>query len=296
MQLANGRKLRVRLAILFVALSGLLGAWPALAQAPGALGVSPTNILFDGRERSVEVTLINRSTQAATYRISFQNLRQTANGDYQEIARADDLQPLEKPAESLLRYSPRQVTVEPGKPQSIRVMLRKPADLPAGEYRSHLLFQQLPPPDIGQSIEPNLEKDQVSVKLIPLVGVSIPVIVREGQTQATAKLVDARIAEVDPEVTSSNALVEVQIHREGNASVRGDLEARFVPAGGGAPVELGLVRGLSVLYPNEARIARLGLKVPEGMKLSRGTLQLAYRAAGDGDKRPVLASSELSLP
>lgn len=285
-----------RLVTVLAALAGLSYAGSAMAQAPGALGVSPTNILFDGRERSVEVTLINRGNQSATYRISFQNLRQTADGDYQTIERPEDLQPLEKPAESLLRYSPRQVTVEPGKPQSIRVMLRKPADLPAGEYRSHLLFQQLPPPDVGQSIEPGLGKDQMSVKLIPLVGVSIPVIVREGQTQATAKLVDARIAEVDPEVTSSSALLEVKIQREGNASVRGDLEARFVPAGGGEPVELGLVRGLSVLYPNEARMARVGLKVPDGVKLARGTLQVAYRAAGDGDKRPVLASSELSLP
>ena len=277
-------------------LSGLLGGLPASAQGPGALGVSPTNIVFEGRERSVEVTLINRGSQAATYRISFHNLRQTATGEYQTIETPEDLQPLEKPAEPLVRYSPRQVTVEPGKPQSIRVMLRKPADLPPGEYRSHMLFQQLPPPNLGQSIEPDLGPEQVAVKLIPLVGVSIPVIVREGQTQATAQLVDPRIDDVDPEVSNSTAQVQVRIRREGNASVRGDLEARFVPTAGGEPVEVGLIRGLSVLYPNEERTARVPLKVPDGMKLSGGTLQLAYRAAGDGDKRPVLASSELTLP
>jgi hypothetical protein len=285
-----GRLERAVILLLMVLASG-----PATAQAPGALGVSPTNVLFDGRTRSVEITLINRGTEPATYRIGFQNLRQLDGGEYQTVERPEDLKPDEKPAEPMLRYSPRQVTIDPGKPQTIRLMLRKPASLAVGEYRSHLLFQQLPPRDSGESIEPSPGDEKIAIRMLPLFGVSIPVIVREGDTRASAALTAMRIADADPKTIDERHL-EFRITRDGNASVRGDFEALYIPAAGGEPVPVGKLNGVSVLYPNAGRIVRMRMTVPEGVTLSAGKLLLNCRASGDGDQQPLLASAELALP
>jgi len=47
-------------------------------------------------------------------------------------------------ADTLVRYSPRQADLAPHETQIIRIQLRTPPDLPAGEYRSHLLIQAIP--------------------------------------------------------------------------------------------------------------------------------------------------------
>ena len=87
---------------------------------------------------------------------------------------------------TLIRYSPRQVTLEPRVAQTVRVQLRLPADLPPGEYRSHLLFRAVPsaeaaPPTTSPAAE-------LSIQLTAIYGISIPVIVRHGETSVTTTL------------------------------------------------------------------------------------------------------------
>ena len=43
----------------------------SLALAQGSLMVTPRRIVFEGRDRSAEVTLSNRGSVAGTYRISY---------------------------------------------------------------------------------------------------------------------------------------------------------------------------------------------------------------------------------
>ena len=44
------------------------------------------------------------------------------------------------------------MTLAPGETQAVRLLLRKPGNLADGEYRSHLLMQNVPK-DAGVSIE-----------------------------------------------------------------------------------------------------------------------------------------------
>ena len=111
-----------------------------LTQA-GGLVVSPSIIEFDGRQRYAKLILVNQDTKTHCYRISFINKRMREDG---ELVDTDHPAEGEGFSDKFLRFSPRQVTLEPGIPQTVRVMMRLPAGVKDGEYRSHMLFQQLP--------------------------------------------------------------------------------------------------------------------------------------------------------
>ena len=165
-------------------------AAPAGGAGIGDLLVAPTRLVFEGRTRAAELTLLNIGRQTATYRISFTHLRMTETGDLKEIETAEAG---DRFADDLIRYSPRQVTLDPNVAQTIRLQVRKPEGLADGEYR-HLLFAV--PPESSQpetSVEASEKKTGYSIRLTPIYGVSIPVIVRSGATKVKASLADLAV-------------------------------------------------------------------------------------------------------
>ena len=76
----------------------------AAAQAAGDLIVAPTRVVFEGRERAAQLSLVNKGSATATYRISVVNMRMQPDGNLVEIAQPD---PGQEFAENLFRYSPR---------------------------------------------------------------------------------------------------------------------------------------------------------------------------------------------
>ncbi len=267
-------------------LCALLLVLPA-SQALAQLMLYPTRIVFEGNQRSAQLELINNGTESATYRISLVNRRMSETGEFSEIAAPS---PGEQFADTLLRYSPRQVTLEPGAGQAVRIMVRKPADLATGEYRSHLLFAQQPETSGRRSIESGSAADgEISIQLTALVGASIPVIVRHGATDANVALTQLGL-----ERSSSGApLLALQMQRSGTQSVYGDLTVNFTPRSGAEQV-IGRANGVAVYTPNPLRRARIALQPPSGLPLSNGTLRVTYREqAEDGGK--LLAEAELAL-
>jgi P pilus assembly chaperone PapD len=149
----------------------------------------PTRIVFDKNQRAAQIELINNGSKPATYRISLVNRRMTETASSK--AAETRQQPGERFADEMLRYSPRQITLQPGTAQTVRVMLRKPAELAEGEYRSHLQFDKLPDVEGNASIENQGRRRQgIGVVLNALVGASVPVIVRHGATSATSSWPD----------------------------------------------------------------------------------------------------------
>ncbi len=202
--------------------------------AVGDLMVSPTRVVFSGRDRTATVNLVNRGSEAATYRVSIIHQRMDVEGNYTEIT-----EPIEgeRFLEPYLRYSPRQITLEPGSAQTVRIMVRKPADLEEGEYRSHMLFRALPPADLGQNIEPtDTPENGLSVRLIPIFGVSIPLILEQGELSRTASISNLRWNPDQQELS-------MHLAREGNATVHGDIQIMHNNA------LLGQLRGVSILDP-----------------------------------------------
>ncbi len=242
-----------------------------LAQAGDHLSVTPTRVVFDGRTRSAQILLINQGTAAQTYRISLIRMRMTEDGRIEEIT---DPEPPAASADPLLRYAPRQVSLEPGVAQTVRLLLRKPADLAAGEYRSHLLLRAVPPQDAGHSIESlQTGERQIGFQLTPIYGVSIPVIVRHGDLPAAVALADPELLAADGEVPRTLSL---RLERRGERSVYGDLTVTWIPSGGGLGIVVREVKGVAVYTPNPSRTLRLTLPPPAGVELRSGRLEVRF--------------------
>jgi P pilus assembly chaperone PapD len=127
----------------FAILMGLAAsAWSGGARAAGDLLVAPTRVVLDGA-RGTEVILNNIDSVPATYRVSLELRRMDAQGNLDEIT-PENATPAEAQALNMITYAPRRVELAPNQPQSIRIGLRAPADLPDGEYRVHMLFRAIP--------------------------------------------------------------------------------------------------------------------------------------------------------
>ena len=275
--------------IFWALLLGALGAAAAYAQGgAGDLLVAPTRVVLEGRQRTAEITLVNTGLTAATYRIGFVDLRMNERGGTAEID-AGSAQPGEQFAAGLIRYSPRQVTLEPGVAQTVRLQLRLPAALAAGEYRSHLLFRALPPVDEAPTSAETAGEFTIAIRA--LYGISIPVIVRHGETAATTTLSDLEL--VPAAAADAAPTLRLRIHRSGNRSVYGNLTATFVPAKG-EPSVVGIANGLAVYTPNATRSAGITLRVPPGVVLRNGRLHLTYTNQTKGNE--TIAEADLLVP
>lgn len=269
------------------ALAGCLLLAPFL-PVRAELMLHPTRIVFDKNTRATQIELINNGSKPASYRIGLVNRRMTEAGQFEAAESAQDG---ERFADAMLRYSPRQITLQPGTAQTVRVMLRKSAELAEGEYRSHLQFDKLPDAEGNASIErQGAGGSQIGVVMNALVGASVPVIVRHGATGATVKLAGLALG-TD---AARRAQLALQFEREGNSSVYGDISVTFMPRNG-KPHKLAQIGGIAVYTPNRVRKATLPLQVPAGVALAGGTLEVSYRDRPEAGGK-LLAQASLDLP
>ncbi|HEX8614319.1 MAG TPA: fimbria/pilus periplasmic chaperone [Telluria sp.] len=255
-------------------------------QAMAGLMLNPTRVVFTKNQRAAQVELINSDSSPATYRISLVNRRMTESG---EFTSADTAGPQDRFADTMLTFSPRQVTLLPGNAQVVRVMLRKPGDLAAGEYRSHLHFEKLPDASATSVEQQSAGPQQIGVVLNSLIGASIPVIVRH-QTGGASVTLGALALQKSGQ--GQGAQLVFQIARSGDSSVYGDISAAFTPQGGTEQV-LAKAAGVAIYTPNPLRKASLAM--PAGVNLARGTVHLRYRERAEAGGA-LLAEASLAVP
>ena len=260
------------------------------AVAGANLMVTPSRVVFEERTRTAQVTLLNTGDETGTFRISFIRQQMTETGQFVEVKTGEE----GLYADPMVRYSPRQITLPPGQPQIVRLMLRKPRDLAEGEYRSHMLFQSIPQSS-KSSLESALRAEQkgISVEIIPIVGISIPVIVRHGKLESAIRLENPRLLPADKDNPTPH--IALEMHRSGNQSVYGDFRAIYTPQGGGEPMTVGLVNGVAVYTPNTVRKFSLPLNIPHGTALKGGQLRILYLESGKDEKSGLLAETDISL-
>jgi hypothetical protein len=127
-------------------------------------------------------------------------------------------------------YAPRKVVLAPHEPQAIRIAARAPQGMPDGEYRVHMLFRAIPPATpVTQAADQQVKG--VQFKLTPIYGVTIPVIVRLGNLQATAGIADVHL-----ERKGGSPFVDLDLLRNGSRSVYGDV--RVLKAGVKDPIAI----------------------------------------------------------
>ena len=260
------------------------------SYAAGQLMIAPTRVVFEGRDRSAQINVMNTGNATETYRISFVEKRMSESGDFITIEKADAG---ERFASKMIRYSPRQVVLPPGKSQTIRLMLRRPKNISEGEYRSHLYFQNIPKnsaKNVDQLVNDN--NKQVKIELTPIVGITIPVIVRHGKTSANSALQDMKL--IKPNNKDPRTKLVFQINRQGNQSSYGDLTATHIPNDGNEKI-IGRANGVAVYLPNSHRKVQMLLNMAQGQSLSKGKILMTYRERPE-DGGALLASTELLLP
>lgn len=279
-----------RLVTLFAFVLLCLATSPHSAFAGANLMVTPSRVVFEERTRTAQVTLLNTGDETGTFRITFIRQQMTETGQFVNVeADEEGLY-----ADPMVRYSPRQIMLPPGQSQIVRLMLRKPRDLAHGEYRSHMLFQSIPQVT-NSSLESALRTEQqgISVEIIPIVGISIPIIVRHGKLESSISLENPRLVPATEENQTPH--IALEMHRHGNQSVYGDFRAIYTPQGGGEPVTIGLVNGVAVYTPNNVRKFSFPLNIPQATALKDGRLRILYLESGKDEKSGLLAETEISL-
>jgi P pilus assembly chaperone PapD len=210
------------------AVAAPLTALSAPAQAGiGDLLVAPTRIVLDGR-KGAEVVLNNIGEEPAVYRVSIEFRRMDQDGGLNDVTQptADD-----QKAADMIIYAPRRVTLAPHEPQAIRINARPPQGLPDGEYRVHLLFRAIPPANPVVKPAAGEPEKGLRFQLTPVYGVTIPVIVRLGNLQATAGIANVQFDKKD-----GNPVVSLDLSRQGTRSTFG--EVRVLKAGVKDPVAI----------------------------------------------------------
>ncbi|MBB6426376.1 molecular chaperone [Sphingopyxis sp. JAI128] len=241
-----------------------LGVAAAPVHAAGDLLVAPTRVILDG-SRGTEVVLNNIGTEPATYRISLEIKRMTAEGGLDEIAE-DEANPAERAALDMIAFSPRRVTLPPNQPQVIRVGVRVPEGTPQGEYRAHMLFRAVPDAAAAPAAAAKPAGEGVSIALTPIYGITIPVIVRVGDLGAEASIGEAWVGE-----TPDGPAFNFDLARTGNRSVYGDIEVTRP----GAAEPLLVARGIAV-YPEVAK-RNVSLRVPGELAAKlKGPVRIRY--------------------
>ncbi|WP_417346276.1 molecular chaperone [Ferrimonas sp.] len=214
----------------------ILGLCPLLAQAN--LLISPQRLYFEPGQRSDALILKNISDSLQKFDIRFQEMVMNPQGKL--VPQSSNPHSLA----SMVRYSPRRVTLEPGATQTIRMALRMKGDLEEGEYRSHLVIRQIPTQTETHRAQGG---DNLALQIRPMLSMSIPVIARKGVTHSSLAI---ERAELHPHHA------QIRVTASGNRSVYGDLE--LVQQQSGERTTLGILRG-AALYPE---IDQLEFKVP----------------------------------
>jgi hypothetical protein len=168
--------------------------------------------------------------------------------------------------------------------------LRKPADLAPGEYRSHLVFQRITEPmnTADTPAQKGSPAEGLQIRLIPLIGVSIPIIVRHGDTAATVTLANL---EMQKPAAGEPPILALELRRSGNRSVYCDLSVTFTP-NGGSERQVARAYGVAVYTPNPLRRAKIAL---QPFAAAGGTLHVLFRERVEDGGKP-LADATLRLP
>lgn len=247
-------------------LNGAVLATAALALQPvyaaGDLLVAPTRVVLDGA-RGTEVILNNIGSEPATYRVSLELRRMQADGSFEEIA-SENADAHEKTTLAMISYAPRRVVLPPNQPQAIRIGVRAPEGLADGEYRAHMLFRAIP--DARPAIAGPTEQEGVSIALTPIYGVTIPIIVRQGNLSAQAALADPQIVD-----SVDGPALKFTLSRNGTRSTYG--RVRVTKPGLDKPVLE--VRGIAVYAETPQRAVVLPLSAEVAAQL-RGAATIQY--------------------
>lgn len=237
-------------------------------KAQGNLLIFPKRVVFEGKKNVEKLILSNIGHDTSVYNISFIQRRMAESGKLEPVTEPDSGQQFATP---YLRVFPRRVTLGPGETQIVKVQVSRTNNIDDGEYRSHLLF--IP----EKNIEPlgleneNIDTTEMSVKLEPIFGISIPIIIQKGTSTTAASISDLKYSNVN----GNQYFLDFNINRLGNMSTYGDIYIYYV-SNDNTTYEVSNANGVAVYTPGTVRKVRMELQKPEGVNFSNGKFKVVY--------------------
>ena len=241
--------------------------------AQGNLLITPRRVVFEGSKRSQELNLANTGNDTAKYNVSIVQYRMREDGSFEEITEPDAGQNF---ADKYIRFFPRTVTLAPNEAQVVKMQLIRISELNPGEYRSHIYFRAVPK-ETALGME-ELQKDTTSigVKLVPIFGITIPVIVHVGASTTKVNLSDMKMDLVN----DTTSRLQFAFNRTGNMSVYGDIQVDYVSPKA-VTTKVGTVRGIAVYTPNLVRRFQMDLDPKAKVDYHTGSLKITYTSQSD---------------
>lgn len=231
------------------------------SQSHARVDILPHIVVINDRERAGEIIILNFAETINEYDLQVINYRQDENGIYEILD--GPLSPLFDPKE-ILRISPKKFRLDERGRQKVRLSLRKPSDLPAGEYRFHIVATGYEPDDI------KLADGDVGVAVQINLGVAIPVIVRHGDVSATGSVKDFELVG-SSQTQSRKPELKFTAERKGNASTLGRVDVAWAPDGQ-TYEDIGFITNFNLFTEIDKRYGSIPLeKMPRG-----GSVRVLY--------------------
>jgi len=260
--------------------------FPIYAVGQGNLLVTPRRVVFEGNKKSMDLNLANIGQDTATYAISMVQIRMNEDGSFETITEPD---PGQHFANKYIRFFPRSVTLPPNEAQVVKVQLVRTNDLKPGEYRSHFYFRSVPKPVALGEDEAVIDTTSISVRLVPVFGITIPAIIRIGSSNTEVTLSDLNLDISEDGKPTFN----LTFNRSGNFSVYGDLTVDHIAADG-TVTRVGMANGIAVYTPNTVRQFKFDLNNVPGVDYHSGKLLVTFSSSSDA-KPEKYAEAELQL-
>jgi hypothetical protein len=256
--------------------------------AQGDLLITPSRVVFDGKQQKKELSIVNSGKDTATYSISFVQKNMKEDGSFENVDQKDAEQQNvgQMYADPYLRIFPRTVTLAPGEAQVIVLQCNRKKDMAAGEYRSHLYFRA------EQNSKPlGMENTAIDPKLItfqitPVYGITIPIIIRSGKVNSNSTLSNLKLGTQK----DNEQKLGFTINRSGNISTYGNIIVEFIPDKG-EPYQVAEVNGVGVYANINKRNMDIKLDNTTGKKLTDGKLKVQY--VSNDKKKQVVYAEEL---
>lgn len=258
----------------------------------GDINLFPKRVVIDGRRSIATVGLYNKTADDGDYEIKIVDMAMTPDG---QLFNFDNGAPPEiiakvKTASPFLRYSPRRVVLRGSESQTIRIMARGDNELPDGEYRSHFLAVSIPRDEQqGLSIDDAITGDNpdgIGVQIRPRFGISIPVIVRIGETTLNVGIREAKLLTAE----DGSQAVGMILTRSGTRSAFGDV----VVTTSGSSTPVAISRGIGIYPEIDERLVIIPVnsELEPGMLASGKKLSITYT---DDDFEPGAKLAEYTL-
>lgn len=256
------------------------------AKAQGGLLIFPKRVVFENSKRSQTINLANTGNDTVRYLVSIVQARMNVNGSFETISQPDSGQYF---ADQYVRFFPRNVVLGPNESQTIKIQLVNSGGLQPGEYRSHIYFRAEPTKKPLGEEEPVKDTTSISVQLVAIFGISIPLIIRVGESTSAVTIPDASFAWQKDTVPT----VKVTFNRTGNMSVYGDITVDHISQQGKV-TRIGKAMGMAIYTPNASRNFILLLDNTAGVDYHKGRLRVAYTTQPDA-RSVQMAEKDIQL-